>query len=272
MKVRASDGLTLDLSERGEGPPVLLVHGLGGSGASWGEAALTGLARRHRVLAVDLPGHGASADPTDSSRVSLDRVLDDLERALDTAGVSSCPWIGYSMGGRIALGGAILRAHRLTKMVLESASPGLPTEQERETRRAEDEALARGIEERGIEAWIDSWERSPLFAGRARLAPPERAAFLVQRRGNRAASLAAWLQALGTGSQPSFWSRLGEVRIPTLLVSGARDPKFTAIAHLMSEAIPDVRCLNVTDAGHTVHLECPADWLGAVVPFLDRPS
>ena len=84
-------------------------------------------------------------------------------------------------------------------MVLESASPGLPTEQERETRRAEDEALARGIEERGIEAWIDSWERSPLFAGRARLAPPERAAFLVQRRGNRAASLAA-TQAFTTGS------------------------------------------------------------------------
>ena len=270
MKVTVSGGLTLDLSERGEGPPVLLVHGFGGSGASWGEAALTGLARHHRVLAVDLPGHGASDDPTDPSRVTFDRVLDDLERVLDAAGVPSCPWIGYSMGGRITLAAAILRPQRVTKMVLESASPGLATEQEREARRAEDESLARRIEEEGIEAWVESWEGNPVFAGRARLPQAEREAFLTRRLANRAAALAAWLRASGTGSQPSFWSRLGEVRAPTLLVSGGWDAKFTAIARRMSEGIQGARRVSVPDVGHTVHLECPADWLGTVLPFMDR--
>ena len=269
MKVRAADGPSLDLSERGEGPPVLLVHGFGGGGRAWGEAVLDGLARHHRVLAVDLIGHGGSEDPSDPSRVTLERVLDDLERVLDAAGTAACPWIGYSMGGRIALAAAVLRPGRIMKLVLESASPGLATEVERSERRSEDEARARRIEEKGIDAWIAAWEDGPLFQGRGALAPDVREPFLEQRRANRPTALAAWLRGMGTGSQPSFWGRLRDVRSKTLLVSGARDAKFTELAQRMEAGMRDARHVIVPTAGHTVHLECPADWLEAVLPFLD---
>ncbi len=269
MRVRASDGLALELSERGEGPPVLLVHGFGGSGAAWGEPALAGLASRHRVLAVDLIGHGASDDPGDATRTTLDRVLDDLERALDAAGVSACPWIGYSMGGRITLAASLLRSDRLSRMVLESASPGLASDAERADRRASDETLARWIEENGIDAWAEAWEENPLFTGRAALPAAARDGFLAQRRANRAPALAAWLRGVGTGSQPSFWDRLGQVRVPTLILTGARDPKFSDIGRRMAAAIPDARRMAVPGAGHTVHLELPAAWLAAVSSFLD---
>src|SRR5688500_5102384 len=118
MRIRTADGLGLELEVRGDGDPALLVHGFGGAGRAWGELVLDPLARTRRVLAVDLLGHGASDDPEGPSRVEIERVLDDLERALDAAGVGSCAWVGYSMGGRIALGAALLRPTRVLRLVL----------------------------------------------------------------------------------------------------------------------------------------------------------
>ena len=267
MRVESA-GLELAWSERGSGPPVLLVHGFGGSGRAWGETVLDALAGRHRVLVVDLPGHGASGDPADERRVALGPVLDDLARILQAAGVAACPWIGYSMGGRIALAAALLCPRRVTALVLESASPGLMTEAERSRRRADDDALARSILADGVDDWVEAWEASPLFAGRQRLDPDARAALLADRRANRTGSLAAWLRGLGLGSQPSFWDRLGAVGVPTLLVTGADDERYGEIARRMADVIPQARQARISGAGHTVHLERPQAWLDAVRPFL----
>jgi 2-succinyl-6-hydroxy-2,4-cyclohexadiene-1-carboxylate synthase len=187
---------------------------------------------------------------------------------LDAAGVTACPWIGYSMGGRLALAAALMRPERVTRLVLESASPGIESDPERVERRAADEALARTILEEGIEAWQERWETGPLFAGRRALPPEVLRPFLERRAANRPAALASWLRAFGAGSQASFWSRLGEVAVPTLLVTGARDAKFTALARRMAAALPHARHVPVADAGHTVHLEAPDRWLAAVLPFL----
>ena len=194
MRVRSRDELNLEVSESGEGAPVMLVHGFGGSSKAWGEAALAGIARSHRTLAVDLHGHGASGDPVGPDRLGLEAVLDDLERVLDAAGVDSCPWVGYSMGGRLTLAAALLRPERLERMVLESASPGLVGDHERRVRRDLDEKLARRIVEEGVDSWVEAWEGSPLFASRDSLAPAVREAFLALRRANRPGSLAAWLR------------------------------------------------------------------------------
>jgi 2-succinyl-6-hydroxy-2,4-cyclohexadiene-1-carboxylate synthase len=271
VKVRSADGLALELHIRGDeaAPPVLLVHGFGGSGRAWGEPVLSALAASHRVLAPDLVGHGRSEDPSGAERVQLGRVLDDLERVLDAAGVEACAWIGYSMGGRIALAGAVERSARVRRLVLESASPGLATEAQRRARRAQDDELARRIEQLGIDAWVEEWERSPLFAGRLALAAEVREPFVALRRANRAASLAAWLRGLGQGSQPSSWERLREIERPVLLVTGSEDERYGAIAREMAGLMPAARHVAVPSAGHTVHLEDPAAWLAAVSPFLD---
>lgn len=267
MRVVLPDRLELELGDSGDGPPALLVHGFGGSRGAWGEAAL-GLAERFRVLAVDLVGHGSSGDPRGPARVAIDRVLDDLERALDAAGLGACAWVGYSMGGRIALAAAVLRPRRVSHLVLESASPGLATEAERRARREQDEALARRIEEVGVTAWAAEWESRPIFGGRRALPTEVLEPFLELRRANRAASLAAWLRGLGVGSQPSFWDRLDEVGVPTLLLTGGDDPRYGDIARRMCAGIARPRHVEVPGAGHTVHLERPELWVDAVAAFL----
>lgn len=255
--------------EQRAGPPVLLIHGFTGSVEAWGEAIVEGLARRGPLLAVDLPGHGESEAPSDAGRYAMDRIVSDLVEVLDRAGAGAADWVGYSMGGRIALAAAVLQPGRVRRLVLEGASPGLADGSERIRRRRQDERIAHRIEADGIEAFVDFWMSRPLFASQERLP----AALLWNARRlrlrNRPAALAAVLRGLGTGSQPSFWERLAEVEAPTLLVTGELDRKFEPVARDMAERFPRAKHRIVPDAGHAVHLESPRGWLESVVPFLD---
>lgn len=236
---------------------LVLLHGFTGSAAGWGThldaLAATGLP----VIALDLPGHGASDAPVDPARYALERIREDIPTALARLGVapSQAVLLGYSMGGRVALCAAFSGFFRA--LVLESASPGLATERERAERRASDEALAARIEREGVPAFVDEWERQPLFASQAALPADVRAALRAERLRNAPAGLANSLRGAGSGAQPSLWERLPQLAIPTLLVVGALDAKFTAIAERMAAALPRASLRIVPSAGHAVHLERP---------------
>ncbi|MGM0578583.1 MAG: 2-succinyl-6-hydroxy-2,4-cyclohexadiene-1-carboxylate synthase [Myxococcota bacterium] len=268
MDVETRDGDRIRVDDRGDGPATVLLHGFTGSAAAWGRSLLERLARGRRVLAVDLPGHGRSARPVDPARYALQRVLDDLERVLDAAGADRADWIGYSMGGRLALGAAVLRPHRVDRLVLEGASPGLEDAEERAARRERDEALARDLERFGMEPFVDRWMALPLFATQRRLPADVLAAARTRRLDNAPPALAACLRGLGTGRQPSFWDVLDRVQAPTLLLTGALDDKFRRIADAMADRMPDARRADVPEAGHTAHLERPDGWLEAIEGFV----
>jgi 2-succinyl-6-hydroxy-2,4-cyclohexadiene-1-carboxylate synthase len=251
----------------GSGPPLKLVHGFTGSCASWGAPVLEGLAAAGLApVPLDLPGHGHRSGETDPARFQLAAAL----ACIDEAGGAG-PLVGYSMGGRIALHYAVRYPERVTHLVLESASPGLASAEDREERRSADEALARRLEHDGIEAFVDRWERLPIFESQAALPDAERTRVRALRLANDASSLAASLRGLGTGALPSLWNRLPKLHVPTLLVVGALDEKFVAIAERMADALPRAALVVVPGAGHAVHLERPDAWLSAVVGFLGRP-
>ena len=105
-------------------------------------------------------------------------------------------------------------------------------------------------------------ERLPLFAGVA-----NDAALGSRRRSHSAAGLAGALRCLGLGVQPSLWAVLPQLLIPTLLITGARDSKFTALAHKMAAELPMGWHVTVPNAGHAVHLEAPQLWTAEVRAF-----
>lgn len=176
------------------------------------------------------------------------------------------------MGGRIALHVALQYPDRVRRLVLESASPGLSSESERAARRDDDEILAARIEEQGIEVFAAEWAAvDVLRPGPRRPSAATRRADRV-RRANGAPGLAGALRGLGTGSLPSLWDRLGEVRAPTRLVTGALDAKFVEIARRMAGVMNDAVVDAVPDAGHTVHLDRPDAWLALVTSWLDGSS
>jgi 2-succinyl-6-hydroxy-2,4-cyclohexadiene-1-carboxylate synthase len=250
-----------------EGIPYLLVHGFTGAGARWGRPLLEGLAEAGLVRAVDLPGHGPKSDDWQPDDLQWDRVVDGLVAELDEAGIRRAHWIGYSMGGRLALAAALTYPERVATLTLESASPGLETARDRAARRARDEALAQAILERGVPWFVDFWASLPLFRTQAALPAQVLERIRQGRLAHSAAVLAASLRGLGTGTQPSYWPRLGKLAPPTLLLSGAKDRKFEALARQMTSAIPRATHRSIPGAGHTLHLEAPQEWADALRLF-----
>ncbi len=231
----------LHLEQRGAGPTVGLIHGFTQSAASW-EPFAKRLADLWRLVAVDAPGHGRSAD-----------VRADLweSAALVGATVGEATYVGYSMGGRVALHLALARPDLVAGLVLVSATAGIDDPAERAARRASDEQLARRVEAEGVEAFVAWWLTLPLFA-----TLPASASALETRLGGSAAGLASSLRLAGTGEQEALWDRLGELSMPVLVVAGALDLAYAERARRLVDGIGQGATLAVLPgAGHACHLE-----------------
>jgi 2-succinyl-6-hydroxy-2,4-cyclohexadiene-1-carboxylate synthase len=237
-------------------PTVLFLHGFTHTGSSW-EPVVAALGERYRAITPDLRGHGTASD---LEPVTLEAVLGDLDVLI---GSDEITLVGYSMGGRIALHAALAWPDRVRRLILIGASPGLADPAEREQRRLEDERLADEIEAGTIEDFARTWAESPILAG---LHPEAAQRAQADRLRNRPPGLARALRGLGTGALPSLWDRLGELRMPVVLVVGERDVKFRGIAQLIADSLPDPGLSVVTGAGHAVHLEAP-DVVAALVGF-----
>lgn len=260
------NGVRLNVHVRGEGPALLLLHGFTGSSATWTPhlAAFEGFT----AVAVYLLGHCGSDTPSTPSRYRMERCVDDLTSLLDSLEIERAAVLGYSMGGRIALQFALGAPDRLWALVLESASPGIEDIAEREERVRSDGALADDIERDGIAAFADRWQTLPLFASQDRLPAAVREELRRQRLRNSPVGLANSLRGAGAGVAEPVLSRLGEIRIPTLLIAGALDQKYVALARKMDEALPCARLHIVPEAGHTTHLEQPDAFDSVVREFL----
>lgn len=264
------DGLRYAYQVGGYGPPILLLHGFTGRGSDWARF-LPALRRRHRTIAVDLPGHGRSETPADPARHRLEQIAADLATILRTLDAAPAAVVGYSMGARVALRLALDAPGVVERLVLESPSAGIADAAERVRRQARDEALARLLEGEGIAAFVDAWQAQPLFASQAALAPSARANLRRRRLANRPAGLAASLRGAGQGTMAPLHDRLGEIRVPTLIIAGALDPTGLARARAIAAAIPDARLAIVDEAGHAPHLERPAAFRRLIVDSMDQP-
>ena len=115
--------------------------------------------------------------------------------------------------------------------MLEGASPGIADAAEREARRASDAALAGRIERDGVEAFVDEWERVPLFASQLALPAEARAAVRATRLAQRAHGLANSLRGMGAGAQAPLHDRLPSIAAPTLLLAGSLDDEVRRDRH-----------------------------------------
>ena len=259
--------LALNVERAGAGPPVVLLHGFTGSARTWRGLA-EALAPEFTTLAIDVVGHGASDAPEGVERYAMRCAVDDLVQAVRECGFERATWLGYSMGGRTALQVAVYRPEAVSALILESASPGLASEAERERRREADEGLAERIERDGVEPFVDHWQSLSLWDSQRSLPAEARQVLRAQRLDNRPAGLANSLRGMGTGAQQALHDRLREVEVPVLLLTGSLDVRYETIAREMAETLPDATMRTIDTAGHAAHLERPVEFNGAVLEFL----
>ena len=245
---------------------LVALHGFTGSTATWRN--LANKLPNVRVVAIDCIGHGKTAVPEEESRFSMEQQIKDLDEIVAQLHLEKFSLLGYSMGGRIALSYAIAYPERLEKLILESASPGLRTEKERNERRQSDYLLAEKIERNGIPSFVDAWEKIALFDSQKRLPDDVQQAIRKERLAQSEAGLAGSLKGIGTGMQPSNWPYLANLDVPVLVITGAMDEKFCRIASEMQILLKNARHVIVNDVGHAIHVENPSEFATIVEKYL----
>jgi pimeloyl-ACP methyl ester carboxylesterase len=253
--------------ELGEGPPLVLVHGLAGSWQNWLET-IPYFARAHRVLAPDLPGFGASPMPPDKITMpGYGRLVDGFSAAV---GVERGAVVGHSMGGFIAAEVAIQHSQRVERLALVSAA-GITAEHQRNEPVL---ALMRRFE--AALTWA-STHPSPRFFMRPRtrramglvFAHPEKMPGPLLVEQTEGSGKPGFIDALDALSDYPLRDRLERIPVPTLIVWGDRD-KLVPLhdADVFGELIPNARKIVYADTGHVPMLERPARFNRDLEQFL----
>jgi 2-succinyl-6-hydroxy-2,4-cyclohexadiene-1-carboxylate synthase len=237
----------------GRDRPTVFLHGFAGSPESWSRVFERLPSNRVR-LGVRLPGHHPRAPVTADS---FEAAVDALAAALAAESPDAAHLVGYSLGGRVALGITVRHPALVRRLTLIGAHPGLPTAQARQQRRQADAAWTRLLRSRGIEAFVDTWERQPVFATQQSMGAELLAMQRRVRLSHDPRQLADAMDILGLGAMPDWTPHLPALRLPVQLVIGERDEKFGRLAEQMAQQLPNVTVHRARDAGHNVVLEAP---------------
>jgi 3-oxoadipate enol-lactonase len=251
----ASQGL-LHYTERGSGPPLLLVHGLLVTGEMFDPVA-EDFASRHRLIIPDLRGHGKSRGLPPPYTAA--RLASDLALLLDRLGIGAAAVLGYSQGGAIAQQLALDFPGRCERLVLACTyAYNMASFREKlegramppllhvlGMRRFADLVISRGLESLGR-------ERADWLAG-----------IMADQDGSLMVS--AWKEAMAFDSRP----RLGEIACPTLVLAASDDEAVPAHhARMLHEGIRGSRLAVIEGAGHTLIWTHAGEFVRTVEDFL----
>jgi pimeloyl-ACP methyl ester carboxylesterase len=258
--------------EAGTGDPVVAIHGLGATKASF-LPTVAALAPRHRVIALDLPGFGESGKPLGApydARFFAESVLE----LMDALGLGRAHLIGNSLGGRVALEIGLHAPERADRLVLLAPSmawrrkrPWAPLLRAVRPELGAIQPTSRAAIERIVDRMVpgarDGWTAAGVDEFmRAYLTPRGRAAFY-------AAARQIYLEE--PEGEDGFWPRLRTLAAPSLFVWGRRDTLVPiGFARHVTEALPAAEHLEL-DCGHVPQLERPRETHEAAEAFLSRP-
>jgi len=227
-----------------DAPPLLLIHGSGGTGASEWKPVLEGLAKNFRVLAPDLRGHGKTLDPR--SAYSFDLLAKDTAEFLRVLKIAPAFVVGHSNGGNVALVLTAKYPQVVQKAVVMAGNAYVSADFAR---------YARG-------KWS---ERIPLTWAKQLAKLHDGVRYegywreLMDRTGTE------------IGRAPNYSAAdLKKIKTPILIIQGANDPTNAPSHHaeFMAANLPNARLWLAPKTGHSVHEEHPEEWVKRVTKFL----
>jgi len=248
-------------------PALIFLHGFMGTGSDWRPIARRCVPHFFCIL-PDLPGHGQNCRFSPAEPLDFARIATGLQQLMSHLQLERANLVGYSMGGRLALYTATQFPQRISRLILESASPGLADSQARQARATADDDRAATLLKVGLEEFIDHWYTLPLFNS-LQQQPALLAQAKTQRLQNQPGWMAKIIRDLSPGRQPPLWDQLGDLSLPVLLLAGALDPKYSALIPQMAQKIAGAQAKIVATAGHNIHLEQPDLFANTLLKFLN---
>jgi len=256
------DGLRVHVREVGDGPPVLLINGVGADTGMWArlETALGGF----RLISFDAPGAGRS--PTPLVPVSITRLARLAGLVLDHAGVEQADVIGYSMGGIVAQELAARAPDRVRRVVLAGTTCGLGAIPGEPLAMVHMLVPARYVSRRVYARTIGG-----IVGGSARHDRSVVADLLAVRL--RRVSIRGYLGQMISLSRWTGLPLLGRIPHPTFVVTGDDDPLApVANGMLLARLLPEARLLVAAGEGHLLFLSPRSPVLGPIREFLTAES
>ncbi|MEV0122202.1 alpha/beta fold hydrolase [Streptomyces sp. NPDC050703] len=238
-----------------EAPALLLIHGSAATSRSWD--ALVPLLTSHRVIRVDIPGHGRSAEPSDGD-YSLPVLGRRLATALDRLDVRHAVLVGHSSGGYAATALAEHRPDLVRALVLINTGPGM-------------DAFIAPAEQSAIDPtrWPPGDEALRGFASSGFRAGFEIPQVLIDelRRMSFPAIAAAMRASTAYLSERAVPDRLKVLGKPVQVIFGDRDGRWRPSSAADYGAVPDAEIRMLAGAGHTPILEEPARTAALLLAF-----
>ncbi len=243
--------------------PVVLVHGIAGSTLLW-QANLSAIGARHKVFAVDLPGHGRSGKP--GGRYDIDLFTRSLLGFLDACGLERVVLAGHSLGGHVCLKLALERPGRIAKLVLID-SGGLGPEIDVGFLKP----LLAGVTREAAETMLRGLFAKPAMVNRSMVEATFEA---LSRPGAWEAVRSAVESAVPRGVQvESLAGRLSELRVPVLIAWGAMDAVIPlARGKVALSSLPGAELWVAENAGHCPQIEAASDFNDRLLKFLQSPT
>lgn len=257
------DGIHVERA--GRGTPVLCLHGIGSSSASFADL-LRLLEDAHDVISWDAPGYARSADP--AGPPGMDGFADAAVVVLDALGLPTAHVVGVSFGGVVAVRTALRHPDRIRSLVLADSTPGSGV--------SDDSAVR--MRQRGDQ--LDADGPVAFAAARApRLLSPSAPPELVARVARTmAASIRnpGYRWAAEAMAATDHRDDLANLRPPTLVICGEQDQVCPpAVSDEMAASIPGARRITLPGAGHLANQEAPHAFARAVTRFVaqvDEPA
>lgn len=253
------DGLKIRIRDVGDGPPVLLINGLGAPTSWWAtlEHHLPGL----RLISFDAPGVGHSQTPLQPVRV--DGLAAIAAGVLDACGVERADVLGYSLGGMVAQEFALRHPDRVWRLVLAATSCGLGA-----VPAAMVNLLNIATPLRYMSPALFERTTGGLLGGRARTDPEFAERHKQRRLADPPNKRGYMLQVMSLQGWSSL-SRLAQIDAPTLVVSGDDDPLMRpANGYILARHIPGARLRIATGEGHLLLLDDESVAFEPIAAFL----
>jgi 3-oxoadipate enol-lactonase len=259
MKIKAN-GISMNYEIKGEGEPLILIHGAGDNLNMWYHQ-IPVFSKSYNVIIYDVRGHGKTESPKTEYTILL--FTEDLYQFLKALKVKNAYFLGYSMGGRIALNLAIDHPEIVKALILANSSVGLmsPSAEAMERRRTWLELLEKGDINRFVEL-MTTTVFSPGFKDRNAAAFERYKNVKLQ---NKPDALTRVIQAMGVPTAPPD---LNKVKCPVLIIVGEKDT-LTGVdqGKLAQKAMINSK-LVILPTGHAAAVELPSKFNSAVMEFL----
>jgi 2-succinyl-6-hydroxy-2,4-cyclohexadiene-1-carboxylate synthase len=254
-------------TDRSNLPPLLLLHGWMGSSEDY-RVVTELLKSQFNCIAIDLPGHGKTEVIGGDLGYNFVRIAQGIIQLLDSLEIDRCSISGYSFGGRLALYLALEFPERFDKVMVESTSPGLATEVDRQTRVIQDWQIIDRLEADPFADFVRDWYRQSIFVGIDRHPDFDS---LIQRRivTNRPNDLIKSLERAGLGMQPYLGDRLKDSTRSILSIVGGLDRKFVDINRQIDRECLQITLKIVPNCSHNIHFQNPQAWVDFLTTNID---